>query len=408
MKREHFIPFDKEIILHEQIKEHNFDSQQVTQITKLFEILEHYFHYEGFNFNKVIKKNYVFFDPDKIPEEKLAYSTTPNIAEFKDNLSTVLKRGNYTQLENSVIEDALVNDDLIGLKLKITFDYFKEYRVYCRGVDTYTEKTRHWFFWKREKQLETFERVIIYIEYKDKKYFEDQKIKLEKLSFEPSSIILKSFKRVPKNDIETIFPNAIPVMSLKDKLLLWIPALGGGIPLITTKVVPPLLAMYAAYKANESLTSNVIKTQLIQGVIALGLIGAYLFRQYKRFLTKKIEFSKMLSDSLYFKNIANNSGVFPAIIDTAEDEELKETILAYTFLLMSKEPLSAKELDEKIEEWFQSKFNKDIDFDVEDALKKLEKLKIGMQDNGKWTVIPIENALAKVDEIWDSIFTYNN
>ena len=408
MKREHFIPFDKEIILHEQIKEHNFDSKQVTQITKLFEILEHYFHYEGFNFNKVIKKNYVFFDPDKIPEEKLAYSTTPNIAEFKDNLSTVLKRGNYTQLENSVIEDALVNDDLIGLKLKITFDYFKEYRVYCRGVDTYTEKTRHWFFWKREKQLETFERVIVYIEYKDKKYFEDQKIKLEKLSFEPSSIILKSFKRVPKNDIETIFPNAIPVMSLKDKLLLWIPALGGGIPLITTKVVPPLLAMYAAYKANESLTSNVIKTQLIQGVIALGLIGAYLFRQYKRFLTKKIEFSKMLSDSLYFKNIANNSGVFPAIIDTAEDEELKETILAYTFLLMSKEPLSAKELDEKIEEWFQSKFNKDIDFDVEDALKKLEKLKIGMQDNGKWTVIPIENALAKVDEIWDSIFTYNN
>ena len=407
MKRENFIPFDKEIILQEQIKEHNFNSEQVIQISKLFEILEHYFHYEGFTFNKVIKKNYVFFDPDKIPEEKLAYNTTPNIAEFKENLSAVLKRGNYTQLENSVIEDAMVNDDLIGLQLKINFDYFKEYRVYCRGVDTYTEATRHWFFWKREKQLETFERVIIYIEYKDKNYFEDQKIKLEKLSFEPSSIILKSFKRVPKNDIETIFPYATPVMSLKDKLLLWIPALGGGIPLITTKVVPPLLAMYAAYKANESLTSNVIKTQLVQGLIALGLIGAYLFRQYKRFLTKKIEFSKMLSDSLYFKNIANNSGVFPAIIDAAEEEELKETILAYTFLLMSKEPITAKELDDNIEEWFKKKFNKDIDFDVEDALKKLEKLRIGFQSNGKWTVIPIENALANVDEIWDSIFTYN-
>ena len=407
MKRENFIPFDKEIILQEQIKEHNFNSEQVIQISKLFEILEHYFHYEGFTFNKVIKKNYVFFDPDKIPEEKLAYNTTPNIAEFKENLSAVLKRGNYTQLENSVIEDAMVNDDLIGLQLKINFDYFKEYRVYCRGVDTYTEATRHWFFWKREKQLETFERVIIYIEYKDKNYFEDQKIKLEKLSFEPSSIILKSFKRVPKNDIETIFPYATPVMSLKDKLLLWIPALGGGIPLITTKVVPPLLAMYAAYKANESLTSNVIKTQLVQGLIALGLIGAYLFRQYKRFLTKKIEFSKMLSDSLYFKNIANNSGVFPAIIDAAEEEELKETSLAYTFLLMSKEPITAKELDDNIEEWFKKKFNKDIDFDVEDALKKLEKLRIGIQSNGKWTVIPIENALANVDEIWDSIFTYN-
>ena len=39
--------------------------------------------------NKVIKKNYVFFDPDKILEEKLSYKAAPNIAEFKDNLSIV-------------------------------------------------------------------------------------------------------------------------------------------------------------------------------------------------------------------------------------------------------------------------------------------------------------------------------
>jgi hypothetical protein len=108
MKREHFIPFDKEIILQEQIKDHNFNNEQIKQITKLFEILEHYFHNEGFTFNKVIKKNYVFFDPDKTPEEKSAYLGKSNITEFKANLSTVLKRGNYTQLENSVIEDAMV------------------------------------------------------------------------------------------------------------------------------------------------------------------------------------------------------------------------------------------------------------------------------------------------------------
>ena len=407
VKREHFIPIDKEIILQQQINDNKFNDEQINQITKLFEILEHYFHYEGFSFNKVIKKNYVFFDPDKSPEEKLVYQGEPNKTEFLDNLSTVLKRGNYTQIDNAVIEDAMVNDDLIGLKLKINFDFFKEYKIFYRCVDLFNEKVRHRFFWKKEKQFETFERVIVYLEYKDKDYFESKRIKVEKLSFEPSSIILKTFKRVPKNDIETIFPHATPVMSLKDKLLLWVPALGGGIPLITTKVVPPLIAMYAAYKAGETLNSHAIQTQLIQGVVALGLIGAYLFRQYKRFLTKKNEFSKMLSDSLYFKNIANNSGVFPALIDGAEEEELKETILAYTFLLMSNEPISAKDLDEKIEDWFRIKFNKEIDFDVTDALIKLERLRIGIESNGKWSVLSTENALRRIDEIWDGIFSYN-
>jgi hypothetical protein len=407
VKREHFIPIDKEIILQQQINDNKFNDEQINQITKLFEILEHYFHYEGFSFNKVIKKNYIFFDPDKSPEEKLVYQGEPNKTEFLDNLSIVLKRGNYTQIDNAVIEDAMVNDDLIGLKLKINFDYFKEYKIFYRGVDQFNEKVRHRFFWKKEKQFETFERVIVYLEYKDKDYFESKRIKVEKLSFEPSSIILKTFKRVPKNDIETIFPHATPVMSLKDKLLLWVPALGGGIPLITTKVVPPLIAMYAAYKAGETLNSHAIQTQLIQGVVALGLIGAYLFRQYKRFLTKKNEFSKMLSDSLYFKNIANNSGVFPALIDGAEEEELKETILAYTFLLMSNEPILAKDLDEKIEDWFRIKFNKEIDFDVTDALIKLERLRIGIESNGKWSVLSTENALRRIDEIWDGIFSYN-
>jgi hypothetical protein len=408
MKREHFIPFDKEILLQQQIKENNFDVYQTREITKLFEILEHYFHYEGFSFNKIIKKNYVFFDPDKTKEERAGFHGSPNLKEFKESLNVVLSRGNYAEVENKMIQEALTSDDLIGLQLKINFDHFKEYKIYCRGVDNYKESVRHRFFWKREKDFETFERVIIYIEYKDKEYFHSKNIDLANLSFEPSSIILKTFKRVPKNDLETIFPNATPVMSLKDKLLLWIPALGGGIPLITTKVLPPVLAMYSAYKTGESLNSDDIKKPLIQGLVALGLIAAYLFRQYKRFLTKKIEFSKMLSDSLYFKNIANNSGVFPALIEAAEEEELKETILAYTFLLTSEEKLSANELDEKIEDWFMKTYNKNIDFDVEDALDKLKRLEIGIEENGKWSVIPIQEALVKIDGIWDNIFDYSN
>lgn len=115
----------------------------------------------------------------------------------------------------------------------------------------------------------------------------------------------------------------------------------------------------------------------------------------------------MLSDSLYFKNLGNNSGAFYSLLNSSEEEELKETILAYAFLNRSNIPLTADELDNQIETWFKNKLNTDLDFDVEDALFKLKNIGLGIETNGKWEVLPLEQALIRVDEIWDGIFEYN-
>jgi hypothetical protein len=149
------------------------------------------------------------------------------------------------------------------------------------------------------------------------------------------------------------------------------------------------------------------KTSLNHGLIALGVLGGYLFRQYSSFVNKKIKYSKMLSDSLYFKNLGNNSGAFYSLLNSSEEEELKETILAYAFLNRSKQPLTAEELDNQIEMWFKTKLNTTLDFDVQDALFKLKNIGLGIETNGKWQVLPLEKALVKVDEIWDNIFEYN-
>jgi hypothetical protein len=115
----------------------------------------------------------------------------------------------------------------------------------------------------------------------------------------------------------------------------------------------------------------------------------------------------MLSDSLYFKNLGNNSGAFYSLLNSSEEEELKETILAYTFLNRSGNPLTAEELDSQIESWFKTKLNSDLDFDVEDALFKLKNIGLGFESDGKWRVIPLDKALIRIDEIWDGIFEYN-
>lgn len=407
MKREQYIPIDKEFLLEKQIAEFKGSIKEADDFKKLFEILEHYFHYEAFNLIRKLKQNYALFDPDLSPKERTEFDGKSDFNIFKDTLIKVLDRGNYVCVDQETIDEAFKHSDLIGLKLAIDFNDFKDYRLYVRGHHKTKEKVTKYFIWKKEIEFEYYDRVMIYLYYNDSKYFEEKKVKLSKLPFDPGCIVLKIFKRVPKNDLETIFPNAIPKMSTLDKILFWVPGIGGGISLLSTKVIPALVGMYGAYKAGETIDLLNSKTALNQGLIALGVLGGYLFRQYSSFVNKKIKFSKMLSDSLYFKNLGNNSGAFYSLLNSSEEEELKETILAYSFLYRSAVPLTAEELDSQIESWFKTKLNTDLDFDVEDALYKLKNIGLGIETDGKWMVIPLEKALVRVDEIWDRIFEYN-
>jgi len=181
----------------------------------------------------------------------------------------------------------------------------------------------------------------------------------------------------------------------------------GGISLLSTKVIPALVTMYGAYKTGETIDLLNSKTSLDQGLIALGILAGYLFRQYNNFVNKKIKYSKLLSDSLYFKNLGNNSGAFYSLLNSSEEEVLKETILAYSFLNRSETPLTEEELDHQIESWFKTKHNSDLDFDVKDALSKLKSTGLGSEINGKWEVISLDKALIRIDELWDGVFEYN-
>ncbi len=407
MKREQYIPFDKEFLLEMQIAEYPSGKKEAEDFNKLFNLLEHYFHYEAFDLIRKLKQNYALFDPDLNLKEREGFVGKSDFPTFKESLLKVLERGNYSRVDQDTIINSFKKSDLIGLKLAIDFDDFKDYGLYVRGHHRTREKVPRFLFWKKEIEFEYYDRVMIYLDYNDTEYFNKKKVKISKLLFDPGCIVLKIFKRVPKNDLETIFPNAVPRMSTTDKILFWVPGIGGGISLLITKVIPALIAMYAAYKSGESLDLLNSKAALNQGLIALGILGGYLFRQYSSFVNKKIRFSKMLADSLYFRNLGNNSGAFYSLLNSSEEEELKETILAYAFLNRSRKPLTAEELDSQIETWFKEKLNTEIDFDVRDALNKLKNIGLGIETNDTWEVIPLNKALIRIDEEWDGIFAYN-
>src|SRR6188768_4589331 len=98
MKREQYIPFDKEFLLEEQLAEYSGDEKQVEDFKKLFDIIEHYFHFEAFNLIRNLKQNYALFDPDLNPKEREGFRGKSDFSLFKETLLTVLDRGNYSSV----------------------------------------------------------------------------------------------------------------------------------------------------------------------------------------------------------------------------------------------------------------------------------------------------------------------
>jgi hypothetical protein len=354
-----------------------------------------------------LKHNYAAFNPYLSSKEREENKAKSNLLNFKETLLSVLQQSNYRRVDKETLENALKNSDLIGLNLDIDFSVFEEQELFVQGQHKTKEKVSHYFFWKKEIEIEYYDRVMVYLNYKDANYFKDKNIDTEKRLIDPGCVVLKVFKRVPKNDLETVFPNAIPKMSTTDKLLFWVPGIVGVFSLLSTKVIPALIKMNLAYKSGEAIDLLNSKTSLNQGLIALGILAAYLFRQYSNFVNKKIKYSKMLSDSLYFKNLGNNSGAFYSLLNGLEEEMYKETILAYTFLNRSEKPLTAEDLDHQIESWFITKLKTELDFNVKNALLKLKNIGLSIETDEKWDVIPLEKALIRIDEIWDGIFDFN-
>jgi hypothetical protein len=214
--------------------------------------------------------------------------------------------------------------------------------------------------------------------------------------------LLKLFRNIPKADLEMLFPNTQVKMRLVDKLVLGVPAVVGGVP-VMLKLAPVAFAL-AIVIGLES--GDVNLASIVAGLSGLVGLGLFLFRQWDKFKSRKVLFLRTLAENLYFLNIDNNEGVLTRLVDEAEEEEHKEALLAYYFL--SLEPgLSADDLDARIERWLEEHCHAHVDFQVDDALGELERLELARRDDdGGYHVVALSDALTCLDRRWDAFFDY--
>ncbi|MEP0354171.1 TMEM143 family protein [Paraglaciecola sp.] len=403
-----FIPLRKADVVQACIEMDNLPKGSIKQFQLLCQLITSTLHFEYHQNLETLKDNYAPFDPNSDVQSIRVFSEGELEAKqalFANVFIEVLNAANFEKITEQDLREALEEESLFKVRLAVEFDDFSEVVFYRRGEHQKTDTIRKW--WGLKKDTITFtnyDKVAVYIKFKDKDYFKQHKKAVS--NFEPGSTIIKLFQNVPKADLEMLFPNSKVRMRTIDKAIIGGSAVAGGAVVLVTKLGASLVVLAGLFSfwlgfSDRSVT--ITSQQLIVLGTGIGILGGFIFKEWSKFKNRKLRFMKALADNLYFKNLDNNAGVLHHLIDAAEEEECKEAILAYYFLTVDG-PMSSEQLDSKIEAWLEHQFNLKVDFEIKDALLKLLRFGIVVKQNHHYHALPIVAAQKQLDARWDSLF----
>jgi hypothetical protein len=406
MGADHFIPFRQTDVVAMCAKELPGEEKTgfSTFATMLASLLHHRFHARI----QALKDAYHPVSPD-VDTRVVDRLTDAEKAAARQAVATgvaeLAQAANFVPIDAAELDRAFKNHALLKVRMAVDVKAIDTVRFFRRGENTMTQLVPT-FFGLRKKPVTfvNYPRVLVYATFKDAAHFKDTD-----LPFRPGSTIIKLFQNVPRDDIEMVYPNVQVRMRGIDKWLIGVPAFVSGVVVIATKLLASLgllfllLGVWLGFRHDDVALSQ---TELLSIGVGLAAFGAFLVRQVTKFKNRKILFMKALSENLYFRNLDNDAGVFHHLLDAAEEAEVIEAVLAYHFLRVADAPSTAAELDSRIEAFFRQRWGEQIDFEVQDGLRKLRELDLVTDEpDGRLAAVPLAEARARLDRAWDDVFT---
>lgn len=377
------------------------------------EMMEAIWHHRNHGDAERLKAAYEPMDPDQTNDPD--YGAIP---EFLATFDEVLTDGNWEEISQEELDDAMEGEDVFPISLDVRFDEFAHMALYKLGLQTVHDTRKSLFGLKEEPiQTETYDRVIQVIQFKDEAWFIENKREKHYPGPGARGLHLRMFKTVPKLDLETIFPNTKPKMKVIDQAKIGIPLIG-GVASLAAKFGPLLLGLLT-FGALGGGSGADLNTSILTGVVVA--LAGYIYKTYAGYRKTKDAYMSQVSKDLYFKAQANNTAVLQMVVDLSEEQEVKEALLAYAFLRRRQledttELYTLSQLDDDIEAWIVEQ-DEDVlvDFEVDDAIAKLAELGLLVREAGRdgefeadeaLDVVDPAEALRCMDEHWDNLYTY--
>ena len=412
MTGERFIPFRRTTVVT--MCADDLPEQEREPFLAFAELLASLLHHEFRGRLEALKDTYQPFNPntDTRTLVELGPAERQEAGErLVEELTALAEDANFERISTDDLGKAFTEESLVKVRLEADFDDFEQVVFYRRGERTRSEEVKYLVVRRRTLEFTDYAKVLVYVKFKDAAHFEALDRDVDKLPFTPGSTIIKLFQDVPRADLEMLFPNAQVRMRRVDKLLIGVPAVVSGVVVVATKLIAalvPVLLLLAYWLGVRRDPVELNQGQLIALGAGLAAVGGYVVRQFSTFKNRKIQFMKSLSENLYFRNLDNDAGVFHHLLDAAEEEEGKEAVLAYHFLRTAGAPLTAEDLDGRIEDWFAQRWEATLDFEVDDGVRKLRRLRLVAADGqGGLTAVQLDKAKRRLDKTWDDLFAYH-
>ncbi|KAL5205788.1 hypothetical protein ABZP36_033997 [Zizania latifolia] len=161
-------------------------------------------------------------------------------------------------------------------------------------------------------------------------------------------IFVKHFKNIPMADMEIVLPEKKnPTLTPMDWVKFLISAVIGLVTLVGSLEMP--------------------KADIL-------VVIAILFQQNMTI------YQNLITKSMYDKQLDSGKGTLLHLCDDVIQQEVKEVIISY-YILMEQGKATEQDLDLHCEELLKEEFGVECNFDVHDAVKKLEKLGIVHRDS---------------------------
>jgi hypothetical protein len=414
-QRDRFIPLRKSDIVAGLVANGSLDDSQQSDLRRFARALAAIFHHRYFDELDRLREAYFHFDPETSPG---AFGSTndldPAYRTLSDEFVRVLTEANFVEIPHDEIIRAFGEHALVRVKIKAPVEDYRDVRMFRRGHRKETVEIPYLFGLRRRPlEVDIYDDVVLMVATRSDSppTVEPRKPLLSafrretKTKVRGGAVLFKYFRRIARGDLEALFPNARVVMSLLDQVTLGVPALVGGVPILI-KLASTLTVLFVVAGFYLGLSGTIRDNDTQQALAALsGLfaLGAFVLRQWGNFHRQSLIHQKQVTDNIYYRNVNNNSGIFNYIIGEAEEQDWKETLLAYYGLLTATTPLNRDELGARIEALMMDVFGLQISFAIDDGLAKLRGLNLLNETGGRISTSPLTEAHARLQAEWSGM-----
>jgi hypothetical protein len=413
-QRDRFIPLRKSDIIDGLVAEGRLDAAGQARLKQFARMLGAIFHYQYFEELDRLREIYFHFDPERDPQAcgpakdlEAAYRT------LSEEFVRVLEEANFIEISHDEITRAFSERARVRVRIKAPIEDYRCVRMFRRGHHTETIEIPAWFGLRRRPlEVVVYDDVVMMVATKPggmtqadaRKALASARSGGQKIR--SGAVLFKYFRHIARADLRALFPNVRVVMSLSDHLTLGVPALLGGVPILI-KLASTLTVLFVVAGFYLGLNGRMHDNDTERALAALsGLfaLGAFVLRQWGNFHRQSLIHQKQLTDNIYYRNVNNNSGIFNYLIGEAEEQDWKEALLAYYGLLTADTPLAREALGARIAELLARVFGVSADFELDDALARLKRLDLLGETCGRLSVLPLPEALARLDKEWNEFF----